>query len=193
MPGHADRPDRKARSGRLSTRCPARAGSALTALPLRVGAVHHDRPAATADHHRTRLLLQRTQRATYLHLCLLGASGSEYRNATPTAGIPRPASVEPLPSRRPYQWAEVILMPVRRLLAAVLVAAATVPLAATPAAAHGAPTDPISRAAACGPEGGTRPRAPLPGRDRGGRGGPRMGQRAAFRDQRARPGTDPGR
>ncbi|MEV1318354.1 lytic polysaccharide monooxygenase [Micromonospora arborensis] len=44
-------------------------------------------------------------------------------------------------------------MPVRRLLATVLVAAATVPLAATPAAAHGAPTDPISRAAACGPEG----------------------------------------
>ncbi|MCG5442370.1 lytic polysaccharide monooxygenase [Micromonospora sp. NIE79] len=44
-------------------------------------------------------------------------------------------------------------MPVRRLLATVLVATATVPLAATPAAAHGAPTDPISRAAACGPEG----------------------------------------
>ncbi|WP_327042739.1 lytic polysaccharide monooxygenase [Micromonospora ureilytica] len=44
-------------------------------------------------------------------------------------------------------------MPVRRLLATVLVAAATVPLAATPAAAHGAPTDPVSRAAACGPEG----------------------------------------
>ncbi|MEU5671669.1 lytic polysaccharide monooxygenase, partial [Micromonospora sp. NPDC047753] len=44
-------------------------------------------------------------------------------------------------------------MPVRRLVATVLVAAATVPLAATPAAAHGAPTDPISRAAACGPEG----------------------------------------
>lgn len=44
-------------------------------------------------------------------------------------------------------------MPARRLLATVLVAAATVPLAATPAAAHGAPTDPISRAAACGPEG----------------------------------------
>ncbi|MET8257164.1 lytic polysaccharide monooxygenase [Micromonospora sp. NPDC005205] len=44
-------------------------------------------------------------------------------------------------------------MPVRRLVATVLVAAATVPLAATPAAAHGAPTDPVSRAAACGPEG----------------------------------------
>ncbi|MBG6102449.1 chitin-binding protein [Micromonospora vinacea] len=44
-------------------------------------------------------------------------------------------------------------MPVRRLLATVLVAAATVPLAATPAAAHGAPTDPVSRAAACGPVG----------------------------------------
>ncbi|MFI6268381.1 lytic polysaccharide monooxygenase auxiliary activity family 9 protein [Micromonospora zamorensis] len=44
-------------------------------------------------------------------------------------------------------------MPVRRLFAMVLVAAATVPLAATPAAAHGAPTNPVSRAAACGPEG----------------------------------------
>ncbi|RQW99127.1 lytic polysaccharide monooxygenase auxiliary activity family 9 protein [Micromonospora inaquosa] len=44
-------------------------------------------------------------------------------------------------------------MPVRRILATVLVAAATVPLGATPAAAHGAPTDPVSRAAACGPEG----------------------------------------
>nr|WTA68738.1 lytic polysaccharide monooxygenase [Micromonospora sp. NBC_00855] len=44
-------------------------------------------------------------------------------------------------------------MPVRRLLATVLVAAATVPLTATPAAAHGAPTDPVSRAAACGPVG----------------------------------------
>ncbi|MEU8209326.1 lytic polysaccharide monooxygenase [Micromonospora sp. NPDC049044] len=44
-------------------------------------------------------------------------------------------------------------MTVRRLLATVLVAAATVPLAATPARAHGAPTDPISRAAACGPVG----------------------------------------
>ncbi|MEV1155684.1 lytic polysaccharide monooxygenase [Micromonospora chokoriensis] len=44
-------------------------------------------------------------------------------------------------------------MPVRRLFAVVLVVAATVPLTATPAAAHGAPTDPVSRAAACGPEG----------------------------------------
>ncbi|MCO1599477.1 lytic polysaccharide monooxygenase [Micromonospora sp. RHAY321] len=44
-------------------------------------------------------------------------------------------------------------MTVRRVLAAVLVAVATVPLAATPATAHGAPTDPVSRAAACGPEG----------------------------------------
>ncbi|MGW3891908.1 lytic polysaccharide monooxygenase auxiliary activity family 9 protein [Micromonospora chokoriensis] len=44
-------------------------------------------------------------------------------------------------------------MPVRRLFAMVLVVAATVPLTATPAAAHGAPTDPVSRAAACGPEG----------------------------------------
>ncbi|MEU4397041.1 lytic polysaccharide monooxygenase auxiliary activity family 9 protein [Micromonospora orduensis] len=44
-------------------------------------------------------------------------------------------------------------MTMRRVLAAVLVAAATVPLAGTPAAAHGAPTDPVSRAAACGPQG----------------------------------------
>ncbi|MEU7651784.1 lytic polysaccharide monooxygenase [Micromonospora taraxaci] len=44
-------------------------------------------------------------------------------------------------------------MPVRRLFALVLVVAATVPLTATPATAHGAPTDPVSRAAACGPEG----------------------------------------
>ncbi|WP_410809627.1 lytic polysaccharide monooxygenase [Micromonospora sp. 067-2] len=44
-------------------------------------------------------------------------------------------------------------MIVRRVFAAVLVAVATVPVAATPAAAHGAPTDPVSRAAACGPEG----------------------------------------
>ncbi|MER7889225.1 lytic polysaccharide monooxygenase [Micromonospora sp. NPDC094482] len=44
-------------------------------------------------------------------------------------------------------------MPVSRMLAAVLVAAATVPFNAVPAAAHGAPTNPISRAAACGPEG----------------------------------------
>ncbi|GAB3945064.1 lytic polysaccharide monooxygenase auxiliary activity family 9 protein [Micromonospora vulcania] len=44
-------------------------------------------------------------------------------------------------------------MTVRRVLAAVLVAVATVPLTAAPAAAHGAPTDPVSRAAACGPAG----------------------------------------
>ena len=44
-------------------------------------------------------------------------------------------------------------MTVRRVLAVVLVAAATVPLGAVPAWAHGAPTDPVSRAAACGPEG----------------------------------------
>ncbi|MGW2623079.1 lytic polysaccharide monooxygenase auxiliary activity family 9 protein [Micromonospora taraxaci] len=44
-------------------------------------------------------------------------------------------------------------MPVRRLFAVALVVAATVPLTATPAGAHGAPTDPVSRAAACGPEG----------------------------------------
>ncbi|MET8230227.1 lytic polysaccharide monooxygenase [Micromonospora sp. NPDC005298] len=44
-------------------------------------------------------------------------------------------------------------MTMRQVLAAVLVAAVTVPLTGTPAAAHGAPTDPISRAAACGPQG----------------------------------------
>ncbi|MFF0230184.1 lytic polysaccharide monooxygenase [Micromonospora sp. NPDC005254] len=44
-------------------------------------------------------------------------------------------------------------MSVRRVLAAVLVAVAAAPLGAAPAWAHGAPTDPISRAAACGPEG----------------------------------------
>ncbi|MBQ0903094.1 lytic polysaccharide monooxygenase [Micromonospora sp. U21] len=44
-------------------------------------------------------------------------------------------------------------MRVRRVLAAMLVAVATVPFSAAPAAAHGAPTSPISRAAACGPEG----------------------------------------
>ncbi|RLP96316.1 lytic polysaccharide monooxygenase, partial [Micromonospora sp. CV4] len=44
-------------------------------------------------------------------------------------------------------------MTVRRTLAAVLVAIATVPVSAAPAAGHGAPTSPISRAAACGPEG----------------------------------------
>ncbi|WP_319461951.1 lytic polysaccharide monooxygenase [Micromonospora sp. RTP1Z1] len=45
-------------------------------------------------------------------------------------------------------------MAVRRMLAAVAVAAATLLLTAAPAAAHGAPTNPLSRAAACGPEGG---------------------------------------
>ncbi|MER7460014.1 lytic polysaccharide monooxygenase [Micromonospora sp. NPDC126480] len=44
-------------------------------------------------------------------------------------------------------------MPVRRILVAALVALAAVPLAGTPARAHGAPTSPVSRAAACGPEG----------------------------------------
>ncbi|MEV4655520.1 lytic polysaccharide monooxygenase [Micromonospora sp. NPDC049301] len=44
-------------------------------------------------------------------------------------------------------------MRVRRVLAAVLVAVATVPFSAAPAIAHGAPTSPVSRAAACGPEG----------------------------------------
>ncbi|MEV5818682.1 lytic polysaccharide monooxygenase [Micromonospora haikouensis] len=44
-------------------------------------------------------------------------------------------------------------MAVRRMFAAVAVAAATVALAAPPAYAHGAPTDPLSRAAACRPGG----------------------------------------
>ncbi|MEV4545796.1 lytic polysaccharide monooxygenase auxiliary activity family 9 protein [Micromonospora echinaurantiaca] len=43
-------------------------------------------------------------------------------------------------------------MTVRRAAVAVLVAVATVPVTAAPAAAHGAPTDPLSRAAACAPE-----------------------------------------
>ncbi|MGR6317434.1 lytic polysaccharide monooxygenase [Micromonospora soli] len=45
-------------------------------------------------------------------------------------------------------------MAVRRTLAAVAAAAATLLLTAVPASAHGAPTSPLSRAAACGPEGG---------------------------------------
>lgn len=45
-------------------------------------------------------------------------------------------------------------MAVRRLVAAALVAVAAVPAVGTPAHAHGAPTSPVSRAAACGPEGG---------------------------------------
>ncbi|WP_284706362.1 lytic polysaccharide monooxygenase auxiliary activity family 9 protein [Micromonospora phytophila] len=44
-------------------------------------------------------------------------------------------------------------MTVRRLLAVVALTVATVPLTGAPAAAHGAPTNPASRAAACGPEG----------------------------------------
>ncbi|WP_422738459.1 lytic polysaccharide monooxygenase auxiliary activity family 9 protein [Micromonospora sp. WMMD729] len=44
-------------------------------------------------------------------------------------------------------------MSVRRMLVVVLVAVAAAPLGAVPAGAHGAPTDPVSRAAACGPEG----------------------------------------
>lgn len=43
-------------------------------------------------------------------------------------------------------------MTVRRAAAAVLVAVATVPVTAAPAAGHGAPTDPLSRAAACAPQ-----------------------------------------
>ncbi|RZU73504.1 chitin-binding protein [Micromonospora kangleipakensis] len=45
-------------------------------------------------------------------------------------------------------------MAVRRILAAVAAATAILLLTAAPAAAHGAPTNPLSRAAACGPEGG---------------------------------------
>ena len=48
-------------------------------------------------------------------------------------------------------------MAVRRMLAAVAAVAATLLLTAVPAAAHGAPTAPLSRAAACGPEGGYAP------------------------------------
>ncbi|MBP1781125.1 MULTISPECIES: lytic polysaccharide monooxygenase [Micromonospora] len=51
-------------------------------------------------------------------------------------------------------------MAARRALAALAAVAVTVPLAATPAGAHGAPTSPLSRAAACGPEGGGRARTP---------------------------------
>ncbi|MFI6328608.1 lytic polysaccharide monooxygenase [Micromonospora chersina] len=45
-------------------------------------------------------------------------------------------------------------MAVRRTLAALAAVAATVLLTGVPASAHGAPTSPLSRAAACGPEGG---------------------------------------
>ncbi|MGN9779260.1 lytic polysaccharide monooxygenase auxiliary activity family 9 protein [Micromonospora sp. H33] len=45
-------------------------------------------------------------------------------------------------------------MPVRQVVVAALVAVAAVPVVGTPAHAHGAPTSPVSRAAACGPEGG---------------------------------------
>ncbi|WP_435588670.1 lytic polysaccharide monooxygenase [Micromonospora chalcea] len=51
-------------------------------------------------------------------------------------------------------------MAARRALVALAAVAVTVPLAATPAGAHGAPTSPLSRAAACGPEGGGRARTP---------------------------------
>ncbi|KWV34174.1 lytic polysaccharide monooxygenase auxiliary activity family 9 protein [Micromonospora rifamycinica] len=44
-------------------------------------------------------------------------------------------------------------MTVRRTLAALTVVAVTVLLDAAPAAAHGAPTSPLSRSAACGPQG----------------------------------------
>ncbi|MGW4291659.1 lytic polysaccharide monooxygenase auxiliary activity family 9 protein [Micromonospora chersina] len=45
-------------------------------------------------------------------------------------------------------------MAVRRTLAALAAVAATLLLTGVPASAHGAPTSPLSRAAACGPEGG---------------------------------------
>ncbi|MFF4893347.1 lytic polysaccharide monooxygenase auxiliary activity family 9 protein [Micromonospora chersina] len=45
-------------------------------------------------------------------------------------------------------------MAVRRTLAALAAVAATLLLTGLPASAHGAPTSPLSRAAACGPEGG---------------------------------------
>ncbi|MEU0550647.1 lytic polysaccharide monooxygenase [Micromonospora sp. NPDC005979] len=44
-------------------------------------------------------------------------------------------------------------MRVRRMLVVVLVVVAAAPLGSVPGWAHGAPTDPVSRAAACGPEG----------------------------------------
>ncbi|MFG3600832.1 lytic polysaccharide monooxygenase auxiliary activity family 9 protein [Micromonospora chersina] len=45
-------------------------------------------------------------------------------------------------------------MAVRRTLAALAAVAATLLFTGVPASAHGAPTSPLSRAAACGPEGG---------------------------------------
>ncbi|MFC0028741.1 lytic polysaccharide monooxygenase [Micromonospora chaiyaphumensis] len=45
-------------------------------------------------------------------------------------------------------------MAVRRTVAALAAVAATLLLTGVPASAHGAPTSPLSRAAACGPEGG---------------------------------------
>ncbi|WNM40983.1 lytic polysaccharide monooxygenase [Micromonospora halotolerans] len=45
-------------------------------------------------------------------------------------------------------------MAVRRTLAGLAAVAATLLLTGLPASAHGAPTSPLSRAAACGPEGG---------------------------------------
>ncbi|MFG2105274.1 lytic polysaccharide monooxygenase auxiliary activity family 9 protein [Micromonospora chersina] len=45
-------------------------------------------------------------------------------------------------------------MAVRRMLAALAAVAATLLFTGVPASAHGAPTSPLSRAAACGPEGG---------------------------------------
>ncbi|GHJ99924.1 lytic polysaccharide monooxygenase auxiliary activity family 9 protein [Streptomyces sp. NPDC003753] len=49
-------------------------------------------------------------------------------------------------------------MPAHRPVAAAAVAVAATLLPATPALAHGAPTDPVSRVVACSPEGGERAR-----------------------------------
>ncbi|MFF3904710.1 lytic polysaccharide monooxygenase [Streptomyces sp. NPDC001848] len=49
-------------------------------------------------------------------------------------------------------------MPAHRTAAAAAVAVAATLLPATPALAHGAPTDPVSRVVACSPEGGERAR-----------------------------------
>ncbi|MGR6973427.1 lytic polysaccharide monooxygenase auxiliary activity family 9 protein [Streptomyces cynarae] len=49
-------------------------------------------------------------------------------------------------------------MPAHRTVAAAAVAVAATLLPATPALAHGAPTDPVSRVVACSPEGGERAR-----------------------------------
>ncbi len=45
--------------------------SALPGLPAGVGTVDHEDPSAPTDHHRARLVLQRSHRVTCLHGCLL--------------------------------------------------------------------------------------------------------------------------